>query len=357
MWFSLRIAVSSQHFYEDVKSTINFWVIAGVHFNAPSTDTSTYFLYGTAIPPQPSFPYLGIPIGPGGYLLSKDLIQHIVNKTLQTMNRMSAIGANHKGFSPLLSIRFCSQIVRSQLEYGLAVSAISSTQMKKLEECQTKCIRSIFGGNPRSSTKVMLHLTNQPTMKERVHRLQGKCLLRPLNGPEDTLLSHFLPYLRTSASLCHWYKLSKTPAWQRCCTSDNIESLNIWQFNAIFKDFRQENLQKQCAATNSVLLSACHPILGVDPILWLPMNPAERNRLAPWMVTRRYSQALYLPSQRYFQLCLLSYSLPFLFSFLTTKKVFSSLIPFLFDLTRAMQSSKWLCTHMGFKNFINKNNL
>ncbi|KAG0783481.1 hypothetical protein G6F22_008669 [Rhizopus arrhizus] len=249
---------------------------------APSSDTSTYFLYGTAIPSQSSFPYLGIPIGPGGHLLSNDLIQHNVNKALQTMNQMSAIGVNHKGFSPLLSVRFYSQIVRSQLEYGLAISAISPTQMKKLEDCQTKCIRRIFGGNSRSSTKVMLHLTNQPTMKERVHRLQGKYILRSLNGPEDTLLSQFLPYLRTSASISHWYKLSKTPVWQRCCTSSNIESLNIRQFNSIFKDFRLENLQKQRDATNSVLISACRPTLSVDPILWLPMSPAERSRLVRW---------------------------------------------------------------------------
>lgn len=95
MWFSLRIAVSSQHFYEDVKSTVSFRVIAGIHLNAPSTDTSTYFLYGTAIPSQPSFPYLGKPIGLGGYLFSKDLIQHILNKALQIMNQMSVIGTSN----------------------------------------------------------------------------------------------------------------------------------------------------------------------------------------------------------------------------------------------------------------------
>ncbi|KAG0930870.1 hypothetical protein G6F57_011489 [Rhizopus arrhizus] len=70
--------------------------------------------------------------------------------------------------------------------------------------------------------------------------------------------------------------------WQRCCTSSNIESLNIRQFNSIFKDFRLENLQKQRDATNSVLISACRPTLSVDPILWLPMSPAERSRLVRW---------------------------------------------------------------------------
>ncbi|KAG1145170.1 hypothetical protein G6F38_005830 [Rhizopus arrhizus] len=91
----------------------------------------------------------------------------------------------------------------------------------------------------------------------------------------DEIYSNRVLKIRTRRS-------SKTPVWQRCCTSSNIESLNIRQFNLIFKDFRLENLQKQRDATNSVLISACRPTLSVDPILWLPMSPAERSRLVRW---------------------------------------------------------------------------
>ncbi|KAG0776452.1 hypothetical protein G6F16_012820 [Rhizopus arrhizus] len=159
---------------------------------APGSDTRSYSLYGTVLPRQTSFSYLGIPISPGGYLNTNELVQNNINKALQTMNQMSAIGVNHKGFNQLLSVRFYTQIVRSQLEYGLAISAVSSSNITKLETCQTQCIRRIFGGGSRSSTKVMLHLTNQPTMKERVHRLQAKFLFRSINAPEDTLLSQHL---------------------------------------------------------------------------------------------------------------------------------------------------------------------
>ncbi|KAG0830584.1 hypothetical protein G6F17_014077 [Rhizopus arrhizus] len=131
------------------------------------------------------------------------------------MNQMSALGVNPKGFDHLLSVRFYTQIVRSQLEYGLAISPISTTQLKKLEACQTQCIRKIFGGSTRSSTKVMLHLVNQPTMKERVHILQAKFLLRSICSPDDTLVAKFLPHIRSSSSHSQWYKLSKTPVWQR----------------------------------------------------------------------------------------------------------------------------------------------
>ncbi|KAG1333798.1 hypothetical protein G6F62_006643 [Rhizopus arrhizus] len=249
---------------------------------APGSDTRSYSLYGTVLPRQTSFSYLGIPISPGGYLNTNELVQNNINKALQTMNQMSAIGVNHKGFNQLLSVRFYTQIVRSQLEYGLAISAVSSSNITKLETCQTQCIRRIFGGGSRSSTKVMLHLTNQPTMKERVHRLQAKFLFRSINAPEDTLLSQFLEYLRTSASLSQWYKLSKTPLWQRCCASHEIDALDSRTFNTIYHDYLKDNFNARRNTTNSFLLSTCRAKPGVDPILWLPMTPAERSRLIRW---------------------------------------------------------------------------
>ncbi|KAG1493830.1 hypothetical protein G6F46_008534 [Rhizopus delemar] len=249
---------------------------------APGSDTRSYSLYGTVLPRQTSFSYLGIPISPGGYLNTNELAQNNINKALQTMNQMSAIGVNHKGFNQLISVRFYTQIVRSQLEYGLAISAVSSSNITKLEVCQTQCIRCIFGGGSRSSTKVMLHLTNQPTMKERVRRLQAKFLFRSINMPEDTLLSQLLDYLRTSASLSQWYKLSKTPLWQRGCASHEIDDLDSRTFNAIYREYLKDNLNPCRNATNSLLLLACRSKLGIDPILWLPMTHAERSRLIRW---------------------------------------------------------------------------
>jgi hypothetical protein len=73
---------------------------------APSSDTQAYSLYGTAIPHQGIFSYLGIPINPGGYLNTAQLIQDNVNKALQTMNQMTTIGVNNKGFDRLLSVVF-----------------------------------------------------------------------------------------------------------------------------------------------------------------------------------------------------------------------------------------------------------
>ncbi|KAG0785673.1 hypothetical protein G6F21_009103 [Rhizopus arrhizus] len=217
---------------------------------APSSDTQAYSLYGTTIPRQGIFSYLGIPINPGGYLNTAQLIQDNVNKALQTMNQMTTIGVNNKGFDRLPSVRFYTQIVRSQLEYGLAVSSVPAHQLQKLDACQTQCIRRIFGGGSRSSIKVMLHL--------------------------------YLPYLCTSASRSQWYKLSKTTAWQRCTASHDPDELNSSTLKTIYKTYLEDNLDTRRSTSNSVLFSVCRPNLGLDPILWLPMTYAERSRVIRW---------------------------------------------------------------------------
>ncbi|KAG1151011.1 hypothetical protein G6F37_006521 [Rhizopus arrhizus] len=211
---------------------------------APAEDTQSYSLYNTAIPRQDSFPYLGIPIRPGGYINTSDLIQGNINKALKTMNQMTAIGVNSAGFDRLLSARFYCQIVRPQLEYGLAISAVKYREFQQLESCQNQCLRRIFDGSPRSSVKVMLHLINQPTMKERIHILQTKFLLRSLDVPDDTLLFQLLPYIRISARGSQWYKLTTSPLW-RLCTVQDVEQIDKRRFRAIRQEYLQNSLEQR----------------------------------------------------------------------------------------------------------------
>ncbi|KAG0931988.1 hypothetical protein G6F57_010314 [Rhizopus arrhizus] len=190
------------------------------------------------IPRQGILSYFGIPINPGGYLNTAQLIQDNVNKALQTMNQMTTLGVNIKGFDRLLSVRFYTQIVRSQLEYGLAMSSAPAHQLQKLDACQTRCIRRIFGGGSRSSIKVRLHL--------------------------------YLPYLRTSASRSQWYKLSKTTVWQRCTASHDPDELNSSTFKAIYKTYLEDNLDTRRSTSNSVLFSAERSRIIRWRLGWLP---------------------------------------------------------------------------------------
>ncbi|KAG1587637.1 hypothetical protein G6F47_010874 [Rhizopus delemar] len=221
--------------------------------------TVEYAIYDQVLPQATTFTYLGIPFKPGGHLDPEKLVQSNIFKAMSTMNVLSSIGVNPSGFSKLLCSRFYAQIVRPQMEYGIAINCFNHTQLKSLEEAQDKCICKIYGASRKTSTKVMLHLAKLPTMKERVAILQAQFLFRSLSLPEDTLLCRLIPHIQYTRA-----------------------DLDIRGFRAIKKKFLHSNLEKQIQGKNSRLLSSCRPTITLDPILWLPMTHEERSRCIRW---------------------------------------------------------------------------
>ncbi|KAG1471174.1 hypothetical protein G6F56_002274 [Rhizopus delemar] len=189
---------------------------------APNNDAQTYQLYGTTTPKESSFSYLGIHIKPGGLLDYPAMIQHNINKASLTINQLAAIGLSSKGFPPLLACRFYSQMIRAQLDYGLAISPLITKFIHQLDTFQNQCIRRIFGGHSRSSTQAMLHLVNLLSMRTHVAVLQVQHL------------------------------------------------------------FRTDQFQNLYNNSDSILLSSTRPTIQVDPILWLPMTCSERSRVLRW---------------------------------------------------------------------------
>ncbi|KAI7898616.1 uncharacterized protein BX663DRAFT_442677, partial [Cokeromyces recurvatus] len=157
-------------------------------------------LYNTPLPREPSFAYLGIHIKAGGSIDTAALSKQNTAKARSSMNQIAVLGVNSKGFCRLLSVRFYVQMIRSQLEYGLAIAVLNDSHLKQLEACQNECFRRIFGASLRSSTKVKLHMTHQPSMMNRSIILQTKYLVQSMNLPVDTLLSKLLLHLETSAN-------------------------------------------------------------------------------------------------------------------------------------------------------------
>lgn len=190
-------------------------------------DFLTYQLYGAAIPKASFFPYLGIPIKPGGLLDYATLVQQNINKASLTMNQLTVIGLNSKGFPSLPACRFYSQMVRSQLDYGLAISSLNGKLIKQVDDFQNSCIRRIFGGHSRSSATVMLHLVNLPSMKTRTAILQAQYLYRSIYLPENTLLATLLPHIQNSNSRSHWYKPTLTPMWYSYCKPELSEGISL----------------------------------------------------------------------------------------------------------------------------------
>ncbi|KAG1056034.1 hypothetical protein G6F43_002034 [Rhizopus delemar] len=241
--------------------------------------TIEYAIYDQVLPQATTFTYLGISFKSGGRLDPEKLVQSNIFKAMSNMNALSSIGVNPSGFSKHLCSQFYAQIVRPQMEYGIAINCFNHTQLKSLEEAQDKCICKIYGASRKTSTKVMLHLTKLPRMRERVVILQAQFLFRSSSLPEDTLLYRLMPHTQYTRGH-QWHKLSKTALWKLMLPT--IANLDTRGFRAIKKKFLRSNLEKQNQGKNSRLLSSCRPTITLDPILWLPMTHEERSRCIRW---------------------------------------------------------------------------
>jgi hypothetical protein len=103
---------------------------------------------------------------------------------------MLSIVINASGFSRLLSTRFYTSIILSQLEYSLAINSLSVSQLEIFENAQNQCLQKIYDGHARSSTRAMLHLAKLLLLKDYLHILQAQFLLN------DTFLYELLPSIK-----------------------------------------------------------------------------------------------------------------------------------------------------------------
>ncbi|PHZ09512.1 uncharacterized protein RHIMIDRAFT_240634 [Rhizopus microsporus ATCC 52813] len=170
------------------------------------------------------------------------------------MNMLSSIGVNPSGFSKLLCTRFYAHIVRPQLEYGLAISRFTASQLHALEEAQNNCIKEIYGARDKASIKVMLYMSRLPLMSERISILQAQFLFRSLYLPEDALLACLLPYIRNTRG-SQWYALSRTSLWKTVLST--TEEPNTRSLKTAKRRFLQQNLEIRQQCQNFKLLSSC----------------------------------------------------------------------------------------------------
>ncbi|KAG1169845.1 hypothetical protein G6F70_008094 [Rhizopus microsporus] len=244
-----------------------------------STDPITYTLYDQPLPRGTTFAYLGVPFKPGGHLDPEELIQRHTRKAFATINILLSVGMNPSGFSKLLCTRFYAHIARPQLEYDLAISRLTVSQLHTLEEAQNNCIKKIYGARGKASTKVTLHMSRLPLISERVGILQTQFLFRSLYLPEDALLACLLPCIRNIRG-SQWYALSRAPLWKTLLST--TKEPDIRSLKAAKRRFLQQNLEIRQRCRDSKLLSNCRRSISLDPILWLPMSKSERNRCIRW---------------------------------------------------------------------------
>ncbi|KAI9334054.1 hypothetical protein BD770DRAFT_332882, partial [Pilaira anomala] len=169
--------------------------------------------------------------------------------------------------------------------YGLGISLFLKKDLLAIEKAQDQCLRMAFGGHRTSSTAVFKHMTNLPSMQARVHTLVFKMVCRIKHLPSDTLISVVTRECTRWSFL--WTKLLKSSVLWSSPPPRSMAILNECLDPGIIdnhaKKRRQEILDSVRAGPDPpVLLSACRPKLGIDPILYLPMSLYERSRLVRW---------------------------------------------------------------------------
>jgi hypothetical protein len=257
-------------------------------------------LYGSNLPTADSFIYLGLPFNTKGQLDTSLLVQRNARSTLVAMRSgIQPFGFHSPSFSRLTSARIYTTFIRPKLEYGLAISTFLVKDHKVIEKAQDQCLRLCFGGHSKASTMVFKHMTGLPSMRERIETLGFKMLVRMNHLPADTLIGSLLPHLKTSPvqSRFRWPALIKSnKIWHMLCFPAGAPPIPVYRtiehwisssgdvkISKIIFQYRQMNLRDTLAKVDApVLLRACRPVLGIDPILTLPMTVFERSRLLRW---------------------------------------------------------------------------
>lgn len=239
--------------------------------NAPLDRTIT--LYDEPVPEVDCFTYLGVPFRKNG-ISAADIIAHRQKGTLAAMAQLNSIGANRAGFALRLSARLYATFIRPKAEYGLAIIRLKKKESKALEAIQDKCLRMMYGGHPTSSTMVLRHMVNLPSMAFRSDTLITKFCWRAAYLPADCLLS-LLSDVVSSPRLDH---LRTVPMYLECPGGFNSDPLEReW-----LRTYRQDLFTQFVASTDRKLIKACRPKLRIDPVLYLPASRPDRSRLARW---------------------------------------------------------------------------
>ncbi|KAF7721766.1 hypothetical protein EC973_004160 [Apophysomyces ossiformis] len=193
-------------------------------------------------------------------------------------NQLSSLGANRNGFSLLLSSRLYTTFIRPKFEYGLAIAKLKAKDLKKIEALQDRCLRLLVGGHPTSSTTVLRHITNLPSMRLRYDILITRfCRRFSFLDDEVCLLPLLVRDLPSSV-------LKDSLMQNRLFRSLPPTTLSDSQLRTFFRKDRQALFDVFCSspARTQILVKACRPKLGVDPILYLPATRMERSRLIRW---------------------------------------------------------------------------
>ncbi|OAD65114.1 hypothetical protein PHYBLDRAFT_153773 [Phycomyces blakesleeanus NRRL 1555(-)] len=224
-------------------------------------------IYGELLPAVQEFIYLGVPFRNKG-ICGPSVVSHHHSGTLATMSNLNSVGACRSGFSLLLSSRLYKTFVRPIFEYGLAITILRKKDYTEIERIQDKCLRMIVGGHATSSTAVLKHICNLPSMQF--------C--------SDILISNFCICAQSLLSGCllsllhlHHPQSSSLPALSKNSLFVSIPiTLNFHsntKLKRFFETFHQFKFDQMRLTNTKVLLQACHLLW------WLKLKKFLRGRI------------------------------------------------------------------------------
>ncbi|KAI9468220.1 MAG: hypothetical protein EXX96DRAFT_492886 [Benjaminiella poitrasii] len=255
--------------------------------NAPSPTSSTSSnvrlrLYGEPLPSVDEFVYLGVPFRSKG-LYGPGILALRSSGAVKTMALLNSVGVNRNGFSLLLSSRLYTCFIRPKLEYGLAISRLTSPDVKALDKLQNRLVGMFLGS---SWVNVAKHITCIHPFHHRYKVLMTRYVLRSRSLADDCLVILLRDSLRYSRLVQF---LSENSLYRSLPVSP--PPMSPPALKAHFNAHWQEQFDRQMSAASSsgkfVLLRACRPSVSQpDPILYLPMSRNARSRLVRWRLGR-----------------------------------------------------------------------
>jgi hypothetical protein len=129
-------------------------------------------LYDEALPVVEEFTYLGIPFRYNG-LYAPGILSLRSAGAVKTMALLNSVGVNRNGFSLLLSARLYKAFIRPKIEYGLAISHLSSRDFTAMDTLQNRLVGMFVGS---TWVNVAKHITCLPSMKHRYNVLATRLL-------------------------------------------------------------------------------------------------------------------------------------------------------------------------------------
>ncbi|OAD80319.1 hypothetical protein PHYBLDRAFT_137874 [Phycomyces blakesleeanus NRRL 1555(-)] len=226
-----------------------------IYLKTRSPQPPALTLYGEFLPAVEEFIYLDMPFRDKG-IYAPSIVTHRCSGTIATMATLNSVGACRSEFSLLLSSRLYKTFVCPKFEYGLAISSMLLKDIANLEKIQNKFLRMIVGGHATSSTVVLKHICNLPSIQFRWDTLIIKFCIRANSLPSGCLLSlihQHHPQFSSLPLLCQ-NKLHFS-------ITARVNPRLPTALQKYFDKFRQEKYDAFRLDNNKILLQACHPIL------------------------------------------------------------------------------------------------